>query len=322
MQFEHTPLSSRDISNPALESHLADFAGYVSKGPELPDNGGALIDHIRRTFIQMSFHSEDHEGLTNWATAANAIMFWPDGSVRDPHHRALFHPDPAQIDPDAAVPRFNDPSVRKARSIATVTDLGIAHTDWLPELASENEVTLPEAGSIIDRATSLLAAAVRAETAREGSPMPCEQVEQVLPRALRALTPDEQAWMANDSPDSQTITNFGWRYECVPVLLWALGIEPTLAVPETICDVPGTTRTVLETDWDAVEPQLTLRSEAEVLDQADLYYRIHWAIVDSRVNSTPPVVGVEHGAVVERRHALEWLIDSHNTPWDDVALNT
>jgi len=321
MAFEHTVINHRDASDAALESHLQGFVGFIAQGAEIPNDQISLSEHVLRTAHQVSFHTDDHEALTNWAIAANAIVFWPDASVRDPHHRVLFHPDPSLIDPAATVPRFSDAAERKARSIATVGDLGIAHTDWLPELQSENELTLPPASEIIDRMTSLLAGAVRAETAREGAPMPRAQVEQVLPRALRSLTPDEQAWMQNDTPDNRAMAKFGWRYECVPVLLWALGIEATLAVPQTICDVPEITRTVLGTDWDAVEDQLTVRSPGEVLDQADLYYRIHWAIVDSRVGSTPEVVGVEHRAIVERRHALEWLIDPA-TSWDDISLDT
>ena len=321
MNFDHEVVNQRDLSNPELASHLQGFGGYISQGDGSSQTIHQLLGHVRSVRHQISFYSSDMAGITAWAEQAVAVIFWPDGSVRDPHGRVLFSPDPSAIDPEATMPWFPDALERKARSIDRLRTLDIAYLDSLPYLSSEFETPLPSVTDVVDRVTSLLAVAVRAESTNEGSPMPLEQIRGVLPRAFNGLTPTERQWLDETNPDPQTVINFLWRYECVPVLLWALQLLPTLDLPTTICDVPAITTTVLHTDWEDIEAGLSLRPVAEILDQADLYYRIHWAIVNSRVGSTPPVEGLDNGAVIERRYALEWLI-GQPTPWDDVPMDT
>lgn len=318
MGFSHRWISGRNLDDPALVEHLQAFGEYVSVGQTAESE---LSTHIRLVQHQISFHTDDLDGLTEWAMSAVAVVFWPDGTVRDPQHRVLFSPDQSVTDPEAALPWYPDSIERKRLSIERLIELGISHLASLPLLPSEHEVPLPPVSAVVDRVTSLLAVAVRGESAGQGEPIPMEQLRGVLPRALDGLTPEESRWLSNDDPDEQSIANFTWRYECVPVLLWALQLLPTLDLPAAICDVPRITRLVLDTDWSTVEATAELRSPAEVLDQTDLYYRIHWAMVNSRLGSTPPVEGLEPGAVYERRYALEWLI-AYPEPWDDVAMNT
>lgn len=320
MAFEHSIVNQRDVRHPELVQHLQGFAAYVSQGDEPTPTAQQLVGHVRNVRQQIAFNTDDLDGLTAWAEQAVAVIFWPDGSVRDPQHRVLFAPD-GSVDSDATLPWFPDALERKARSIERLQQLDIAHIDWLPYLPSQFETPLPTVAEVINRITSLLAVAVRAESTAEGNPMPIEQIETVLPRAMVGLTPAERNWLATTDPDQQTVVNFSWRYECVPVLLWAIQMLPTLELPAAICDVPATTTMVLETNWEEAEKSLSLRPVAEILDHADLYYRIHWAIVNSRVGETPPVDGLVNGAVIERRHTLEWLI-GQPTPWDDISLDT
>lgn len=318
MGFAHQVVSERNCDDPALSEHLEAFGEYVSAGQT---GESELATHIRLVQHHVSFHTNDLDGLTEWAMSAVAVVFWPDGTVRDPQHRVLFSPDESAIDPEATLPWYPDSIERKRLSIERLTELGISHLASLPLLPSEHEVPLPPVSAVVDRVTSLLAVAVRGESAGQGEPMSIEQLRGVLPRAFDGLTPEESQWLSNDDPDERDIINFSWRYECVPVLLWALHLVPTLDLPTAICDVPGITSLVLDTDWSSVEASTELRSPAEVLDQTDLYYRVHWAMVNNRVGSTPPVEGFEPGAVYERRYALEWLI-AYPDPWDDVAMDT
>ena len=66
-----------------------------------------------------------------------------------------------------------------------------------------------------------------------------------------------------------------------------------------------------------------LRPRKELLEQADLIYRLHWACVDARVMGMPAPQGLEEGVVMERHRALFWLAGCDNMcPWDDVDLST
>ena len=66
-----------------------------------------------------------------------------------------------------------------------------------------------------------------------------------------------------------------------------------------------------------------LRPRAELLDQADLIYRLHWACVDARVMGLPAPQELEEGVVMERHRALFWLAGCDKMcPWDDIDLST
>ena len=66
-----------------------------------------------------------------------------------------------------------------------------------------------------------------------------------------------------------------------------------------------------------------LRPRKELLEQADLIYRLHWACVDARVMGMPAPQGLEDGVVMERHRALFWLAGCDEMcPWDDVDLST
>ena len=65
------------------------------------------------------------------------------------------------------------------------------------------------------------------------------------------------------------------------------------------------------------------RPRKELLDQADLIYRMHLACVDARVMNMPAPQGLEEGVVMERHRALFWLAGCDNMcPWADVDLST
>ena len=66
-----------------------------------------------------------------------------------------------------------------------------------------------------------------------------------------------------------------------------------------------------------------LRPRRELLDQADLIYRLHWACVDARVMGMPAPQVLEDGVVMERHRALFWLAGCDEMcGWDDVDLST
>lgn len=65
---------------------------------------------------------------------------------------------------------------------------------------------------------------------------------------------------------------------------------------------------------------LSLRSESEIIAAGDLSYRIHWAVINSQIHHKNPPGLVPAYVVVERRRALEWILQEND--WDDVVLDT
>src|SRR5262249_39190586 len=136
--------------------------------------------------------------------------------------------------------------------------------------------------------------------------------------AQRFLSPKESAFLADPGPSQQQLADFAWGYENVHVSLWALGYLPELKPPDQIADVPHEARLIRERGPGGFVKGAKLRPLPEILDQADLYYRIHWAVTELRVNgkqsdrANPEIV-------MERHRALNWLIRYMNQSWDDVT---
>ena len=94
--------------------------------------------------------------------------------------------------------------------------------------------------------------------------------------------------------------------------------------PTRICDVPESVRLLKDCQtMDSLLAAARLRSRKELLEQADLIYRLHWACVDARVMNMPAPLGLESGVVMERLHALFWLAGCDDMcGWDDVDGST
>ena len=65
-----------------------------------------------------------------------------------------------------------------------------------------------------------------------------------------------------------------------------------------------------------------LRPMDEILDQADLIYRYHWAAKDRGHEERDPPAGLDRSVVRERHYALNWLIGYCDQPWDEVSTDT
>ncbi len=139
------------------------------------------------------------------------------------------------------------------------------------------------------------------------------------------VTPGEKAFLAN--PTEEKKSQESWKVECIWVLLWALNIIDELEFPEEPADLDEVPEDDfpfggLDADPNGFIAHYTdIRTKEEILDEADLYYRIDWACVDARINDGE-VENVHPGVVYERHYALNWLVNYMNQEWDDVSCDT
>jgi len=63
------------------------------------------------------------------------------------------------------------------------------------------------------------------------------------------------------------------------------------------------------------------RPAGEILDALDLHYRLHWAVRQARLDKREPA-GLDGGVILERHHALNWLVRFEESDWDDVDTPT
>lgn len=211
-----------------------------------------------------------------------------------------------------------DSVARRARSIQRLTAEGVPVLASLPVIESESEVRRRPVAEIANRAMALLFVAARAEG-----------LEQARTQALIAqyglateLTPEERAFLAAPVMSDADRTKFTWRYEAAWVLLWALGYVDRLERPERTIDPAAAARILADRGRDRFIREARLRPLPEILDEADLIYRYAWAKDDARVNGRPTPAGLNADVIMERHHALNWLVGYMDQAWDEVTLDT
>jgi hypothetical protein len=137
-----------------------------------------------------------------------------------------------------------------------------------------------------------------------------------------SLTPNEKAFISNPEPSQFDKTQFIWRYEAAWVLLWSLGYVQELSPPTSICDVPAAVKVLHQRNREQFIQDAKLRSLTEILNESDLIYRYHWAVVDARVNGLKIPETIDSSVVLERHYALNWLVGYMDQEWDDVSTDT
>ncbi|MGL4236850.1 DUF4272 domain-containing protein [Tabrizicola sp.] len=212
----------------------------------------------------------------------------------------------------------DEAEARKARSIAVLEAEGVPYITHLPVIETEATSLRRSDEDVIHRTIALAIVAVKGETGDHA-------LGQALIGQFAAegyFTPDEQAFMDDPAPDEHTRLQFSWRYEGVHVMLWALGIYPDLGRPDQITDVPLLADTLRDLGPDGLRAKARLRPQAELLDAADLIYRLNWAVVQARLDGTAPPAALDPGVVFERHYALNWLIGYLGQAWDDISTDT
>lgn len=207
---------------------------------------------------------------------------------------------------------------RKARSIARLQADGVPTIAHLPRIEEIEEARPRAAEEVARRAVALAVVAVFGET--NDRDLIKKVIEQLSPG--NDFTPKERAFLANSNPTDQERARFSWRYEALNVLLWAIGFIPHLDRPDHIVDVPESVGIIRDEGRDGLIAAARLRPLSQLLDEADLIYRMHWAVTDARINGRPAPAGLDGAVVFERHYALNWLIGYMDQDWDDVTTDT
>jgi hypothetical protein len=182
----------------------------------------------------------------------------------------------------------------------------------------ENEVTIRTKDAVVDRALALCYIGLKSEGLEQTY---LNKIDKDLGISSK-LSPNEKAYATATQPTEQQKIDANWRYEGLHVMLWALGFIDTLSYPDQLCNVADDVKIIHELGGKQFREKAKLRSKKEILDQADLILRLNWACVDARVKNKTAPGGLDKGVVLERHHALNWLISFLQQEWDDVRTDT
>lgn len=207
---------------------------------------------------------------------------------------------------------------RKGRSSRILTDLGVPQSPRLPVIAAEAQTLRRTSDEVAKRALALMIVAVKGETRDQSL------TENVIAQygAMEVFTPAEWAFIRDPNPPEQRYVEMTWRYEGAYVLLWATGFFDELARADQIVDASVLGNLFFELGTEGLLAGARLRPQAELLDMADLAYRMDWAVTEASINNRPPPAGLHPGIVYERHYALNWLYGYAGLSWDDMRTDT
>jgi hypothetical protein len=183
---------------------------------------------------------------------------------------------------------------------------------------AEDSVAIRRKDEVIDRALALCFLGLKSEglTAEELNKF--DKDYNISPK----LSPNEKKYAKAKEPTQQQTVDANWRYESLHVMLWALGFIDSLTYPDKMCVVADDVKHIFQLTENEFRQKARLRGKKEILDQADLILRIHWACVDARVKNAAMPGNLNASVVYERHYALNWLINYLNLDWDDVSTDT
>lgn len=206
---------------------------------------------------------------------------------------------------------------RRVRSNTAVKALGLPVLETLPVTEEKTAVKPRSTAEIVKRCIAVEICAIKGES--NDNVVTGKVIKHFA--ASSFLTGNEKGFVNKANPSKQELLNYAWQYERVHVLLWALGFVDKLKNPNEVCDVATEAKLIRANSVAELIAKAKPRSMNEVMNQADLYYRLHWAAIELRLNNKKSQ-NMDEEIVSERHYALNWLIHYLNQEWDEVTTDT
>ena len=210
-----------------------------------------------------------------------------------------------------------DPMRVKQESEAAILKAGGKICDWLPHI----ELTKARgANAVIDRA--LILNALLQLYFGAPSPFIAKWVERES--LQHALTARERTLLTKptSSLTEQERIDLYWYIEALWTILWATGLIDEIPFDRGVEDFMASLCPDLQRNESSTKfrQRMRLRAYADLYAMRDLYFRLHWWTRNAHLTGED-TGAVRMDIVMERRKALEWILDAE-ADWDDMPLNT
>jgi hypothetical protein len=209
-----------------------------------------------------------------------------------------------------------NPQAVKANSETIILEHGGKVLSWLPTLEQGTSKTIEQ---VIQRALALNAM----YQLHLGAPkfIIASWINEHVTDS-DAVPPYEQGILDSEEPlNEEEQFYLYWSLESLCALAWATNLLDelpfTAEVGDELADLSPSLH--LNEDGQKYINHMNLRPYHELYQMLDLYYRVHWWLNDA-VKANEPVAHIALGAIIQRRIALEWIMNS-SVGWDDVDLS-
>jgi len=336
---------SEDTNPEYFANNIPGMMGFYNSIPFEDDNLKELVlaqISVLNTVIaiesEKEIKDEQMQLFTNLQSVIGGIGFVPNGTLLDKEGVVIVYPDgqsgPSNFRPYACTQKVRGQEVtseeghqRKNKTIAYLKEKGIPYTDSLPQLPPIEACQFKAKEDIARRAAALLIVIQFACDVAQGENV--EESRGFFISMLRKyevediLTDNERAFLYSQQPNAQEAINISWQYEAYWTLIWVLGFVDKLDFPDEVCDCEYAIQVISNCEsFEQFYLQTTMRCQAEILDEADKIYRLHWACVGNRIQNRTAPAGINESIVVERRRGLFWLIGHQNEDWDTISMDT
>lgn len=208
---------------------------------------------------------------------------------------------------------------RKSKSLIELEKIGFKFHSDLPIIQLDEKTALKSAQDISNRAYILYVLSLVANNEVEADEA---AVYFEAYSIFFHLTPKEISFLKN--PTLELKNAYTWRVECIYIFLWALGKVDQVVAPNSLCD-QNVIKDVFFYEGLLMSPNRfvskskTMRSKEEILDMIDLYLRINWKCIETKLDGQVLKL-VNQKVVFERLYALQW-ITNHHMIWDDMPTD-
>jgi len=114
----------------------------------------------------------------------------------------------------------------------------------------------------------------------------------------------------------QDLIDISWYQESLYAMLWSVNIVKDMNFPSDESNVTKYLQFLPpDVEISTFKKSLNLRGKDELLGELDLYYNLHWSAKKGETRLIKSIV-------LERRKALEWIVDNNITDWDNIDLST
>lgn len=209
---------------------------------------------------------------------------------------------------------------RKNETERLLKSLNVPYNDHLPLLKEESKTKIRTAQEIAERVFILTYLNYFSEAPEKRG----EIIGFLKTNFLwDKVSPDEKKLFQKEELTEKEAVNISWRSEAVWFLLWTIGKVDKIGLPtqqvevdEIISRLPG----FLKSPKEFIDTAI-VRPTTEILDIADIIYRLHWATRNADLNNQPIPANLSVSVIVEMHYAINW-VTYYADEWDEITTET